>query len=63
MTTLKALDEALTSFSKFTGMEVNRDKSGVVFSKFVTRMEELLELVNFPQLEFPIKYFCICDYP
>lgn len=50
------MKEALVLFSTFTGMEINSLKSGIVFAKTVTRLQELVKVLNIPKINFPLKY-------
>lgn len=37
-------------------MEVNRSKSGVVFSKVVGQAQDLINILGIPLTQFPLKY-------
>lgn len=50
------MKEVLEKFCEFTRMEVNQNKSGVVFSKLTRNREELEGLLGYAQTEFSINY-------
>lgn len=48
--------DALITFNKFSGMIINNEKSGCIYSKAYESGEELQQFIQVPIREFPIKY-------
>lgn len=53
---LGVVNEVVKLFTSYTCMEINKEKSGIVFSKSCEVTNELLAINGLPQHFFPLKY-------
>ncbi|XP_059627007.1 uncharacterized protein LOC132269780 [Cornus florida] len=59
LSTAKTVDEVLKRFHGVSGLEVNKDKSSVIFSKAVRGKRRILQLLQMKNEVFPLKYLGI----
>ncbi|XP_059669018.1 uncharacterized protein LOC132314136 [Cornus florida] len=59
LSTAKTVDEVLKWFHGISGLEVNKDKSSVIFSKAVRGKRRILQLLQMKNEVFPLKYLGI----
>lgn len=53
---LKAIKSILNSFSKFSELSINSQKSSMIFSKICENSNDLQQILNFPVSKLPITY-------
>ncbi|XP_059650522.1 uncharacterized protein LOC132296329 [Cornus florida] len=54
--TVKAIDELLQQFKEATGLQVNKEKNSVIFSKSVRGRRRISNILRFQTENFPFKY-------